>query len=176
MEDHLLANYRCEIRKNPGTMDSLPKICKDANAWGADLFVSVHFNAGGGDGFEGYVHNENRVPLGRVFAKHVKEAGQNLRNSSIAPGVKIQPGFVVLRETTMPAVLLEGAFVDNKKDITDWNDDAELKALGTAYAKAAAEFLKLEPKAPAQYYAKIGPFATKAEADAVVKALRTATL
>jgi hypothetical protein len=76
----------------------------------------------------------------------------------------------------MPAVLTETAFVDNKKDITDWNDDAELKKVGIAYAKAAAEFLKLKAKAPAQYYAKIGPFATKAEADAVVKALKTVVL
>jgi len=46
----------------------------------------------------------------------------------------------------MPAVLNEGAFVDNKKDIQDWNDDAELKKLGIAYAKAAAEFLSLSKK------------------------------
>jgi hypothetical protein len=46
----------------------------------------------------------------------------------------------------MPAVLNEGAFVDNKKDIKDWNDDHELKKLGIAYAEAAAEYLKLEKK------------------------------
>ena len=71
----------------------------------------------------------------------MKEAGQNSR------GVKLRPGLVVLRNTNMPAILNEGAFVDNKQDIRDWNEDAELKKLGIAYAMAAAEFLKLEKKA-----------------------------
>lgn len=47
----------------------------------------------------------------------------------------------VLWLANMPAVLNEGAFVDNKKDIEDWNDDGELKKLGIPYAQAAAEYL-----------------------------------
>ena len=140
MNDYLLANYDCETRMNPGSMDSLSAICKDANNWGADLFVSNHFNAGGGDGYEALVCNQKRVELGKVFEKHVKAVGQNSR------GVKIRSDLYVLKNTNMPAVLNEGAFVDNKKDIQDWNDDAELKKLGIAYAKAAAEYMGLEEK------------------------------
>jgi peptidoglycan hydrolase-like protein with peptidoglycan-binding domain len=70
----------------------------------------------------------------------VEEAGQNSRS------VKLRPDLAVLKNTNMPAILNEGAFVDNLKDIQDWNDDAELKALGIAYAKAAAEFLGLNKK------------------------------
>ena len=140
MAEYLTSNYDCETQMNPGTMDSLAEICQDANLWGADLFVSVHFNAGGGDGYEVFVHNEGRVPLGQIFEKYVKATGQNSR------GVKLRPGLYVLRATQMPAVLNEGAFVDNAKDIDDWNEDAELKVLGVAYAKAAAEFLGLEEK------------------------------
>ena len=146
MNDYLLANYECETKMTPGTMDSLTAICNDANSWGADLFVSNHFNAGGGDGYEALVYSQNRVPLGEVFAKHIEAIGQNLRLYGAAPGVKIRPGLAVLKNTNMPAVLNEGAFVDNLKDIQDWNDDAELKKLGEAYAKAAAEFLGLEKK------------------------------
>jgi N-acetylmuramoyl-L-alanine amidase len=76
MNDYLLANYECETRMNPGTMDSLTAICNDANSWGADLFVSIHFNAGGGDGYEALVHSQKRVPLGEVFAKYVQAIGQ----------------------------------------------------------------------------------------------------
>lgn len=141
--DYLLANYDCDVRMNPGTMGSLSAIANDANKWGADLFVSNHFNAGGGDGYEALVYSENRKPLGSVFEKHVKAVGQNSR------GVKLRPGLAVLRLTNMPAVLNEGAFVDNKKDIQDWNDDVELKKLGEAYAKASAEFLSLPKKANA---------------------------
>lgn len=141
MNDYLLANYACETRMNPGTMGSLTAICNDANSWGADLFVANHFNAGGGDGYEALVYSQKREGLGRIFEKHVKAAGQNSR------GVKLRPDLAVLKNTNMPAILNEGAFVDNRKDIENWNDDAELQALGIAYAKAAAEFLGLEKKA-----------------------------
>lgn len=141
--DHLLANYDCEVRMNPGTMGKLAEIANDANTWGAHLFVSNHFNAGGGDGYEALVHNEDRVELGKIFEKHVVAAGQNSR------GVKLRPDLAVLRLTHMPAVLNEGAFVDNLKDIQDWNEDHELKKLGIAYAEACAEYLKLEKKAAA---------------------------
>ena len=144
MKEYLLANYVCEVKSNPGTMGDLATVCNEANKLGAALFVSNHFNAGKGDGYECFVYSEARRPLGQIFEKHVKAAGQNSR------GVKVNPKFIVLNSTNMPAVLNEGAFVDNKKDIEDWNDDAELLKLGIAYAKAAAEYLKLEPKvAPA---------------------------
>lgn len=141
MNAYLLANYVCEVKSNPGTVGDLSTVCAEANKWGADLFVSNHFNAGGGDGWECYVYSEARRPLGTIFETHVKAAGQNSR------GVKVKPAFIVLNSTDMPAILNEGAFVDNKKDIQDWNEDAELKKLGIAYAKACAEYLKLEPKA-----------------------------
>ena len=172
MSEYLLANYECEVRSNPGTIDSLSAICADANTWGADLFVSNHFNAAGGDGYEALVYNQKRVPLGKVFEKHVLEAGQNSR------GVKLRPDLTVLSNTNMPAISNEGAFVDNLKDIQDWNDDAELKKLGEAYAEAAAEFLGLVKKVqPQKYYvhydATIGPF-NKQTADNLVAALKSA--
>lgn len=139
--EHLLANYICETKVCDIAIDSLSAIAAEANAWGADLFVANHNNAGEGDGWEGLVHNESRVPLGQIFEKHVTAAGQNSR------GVKLRPNLAVLRLTNMPAILNEGAFVDNWNDIQDWNDDAELKKLGIAYAEASAEFLNLEKKA-----------------------------
>lgn len=138
--DYLLANYECEVRMNPATMSSLNSIVKDANDWGADLFVSNHFNAGGGDGYEALVYSEQNSRLGKIFEKRVNAIGQNSR------GVKMRPDLAVLRDTAMPAVLNEGAFVDNKKDISDWNEENELKKLGEAYAKATVEFLSLPRK------------------------------
>lgn len=140
MNDYLLTNYECETRMNPGTMDSLTTICNDANSWGADLFVSIHFNAGKGDGYEALVYSQKRVDLGEVFEKYVLDAGQNSR------GVKLRPDLAVLKNTNMPAILNEGAFVDHLQDITDWNETAELQVLGEAYGKAAAAFLQLKGK------------------------------
>lgn len=140
MDEHLRANYVCETKVDPITNNSLNSVASKANAWGADLLVSNHFNAGKGDGYEALVYSSKRKDLGKVFEKHVKAAGQNSR------GVKYRPGLAVLRLSNMPAILNEGAFVDNKKDISDWNDDAELKKLGAAYAEAAAEYLGLKKK------------------------------
>ena len=152
MSQYLLANYQCETKMNPGSMDSINAICSDANSWGADLFVSNHFNAGKGDGYEALVYSQKRVELGKIFAKFVKSIGQNLRSSSVADGVKIRTDLGVLKYTNMPAIINEGAFVDNQKDIQDWNDNFELQKLGEAYAKAAAEFLGLEKKKAENVY------------------------
>lgn len=138
--EHLLKHYICEVRSNPGTMGNLYDICDDANQWGADLFDSTHFNAGEGDGYEALVNSEATRELGEVYEKHILAAGQNSR------GVKIRTGLVVLSDTNMPAIINECAFVDNKKDIEDWNDNEELKQMGIAQAEAAAEYLKLKKK------------------------------
>lgn len=170
-QDYLLANYDCQVRMNPGTLGNLSAIAKDANDWGADIFVSNHFNAGGGDGWEGLVYNSARVSLGQIFEKHAKEAGQNSR------GVKLRPDLAVLRLTNMPAVLNEGAFVDNKTDIADWNEDRELKKLGIAYAKATAEFLKLEAckvEENVLYRVQVGAYREKANAEKMQESLKNA--
>ena len=140
MNEHLLATYVCETKVCPITTSSLTTIANDANKWGADLFVSIHFNAGGGNGWEGLVYSSSNQALGRVFEKYVVAIGQNSR------GVKYRPDLGVLRLTNMKAILNEGAFVDNKSDIADWDEDHELKKMGVAYAEAAAEWLGLAKK------------------------------
>ena len=169
MSEHLLCNYECETKVYSD--DSLSAVCSDANSWGADLFVSNHFNAGKGDGYEALVYNSKRVALGKVFEKYVKAIGQNSR------GVKLRPDLAVLGGTHMAAVVNEGAFVDNQKDIADWNEDAELKKLGEAYAKAAAEFLGLQKKAATPgviYRVQVGAYSVKANAEAMQKKLKAA--
>ena len=174
MNEYLLANYDCQTMVTDGANNSLSAVANEANKWGAHLFVSPHFNAGHGDGFEALVYSEKRIPLGQVFEKYVKAAGQNSR------GVKLRPGLAVLRLTNMPAIICEGAFVDNKKDIEDWNDDAELKKLGIAYAQAAAEFVNADKKTAVQepettlYCVQVGAFNVKANAEAMQKKLTAA--
>ena len=168
MNRHLLENYEVLTKITEGKINSTAVVSREANAWGADLFVSIHFNAGGGDGYEALVHNENRVALGKLFEKYVKAAGQNSR------GVKLRPGLAVLRLTNMPAVLNEGAFVDHKADIADWNEDAELQKLGIAYAEAAAEYLGLERKDKPLYRVQVGAYHNRSGAEAMKKRLEAA--
>lgn len=168
MNEYLLENYQVQTKITDGSVDSTAKAAAEANTWGADLFVSNHFNAGGGDGYEALVYSEKRVPLGEAFEKHVKAAGQNSR------GVKLRPGLAVLRLTNMPAVLNEGAFVDNKKDIADWDEEEELRKLGAAYAKAAAQWLDLPQKERVLYRVQIGAYSKRSGAEAMRKKLAAA--
>ena len=172
MEEYLQTHYVCQTKVNSG--DSLYALCDEANAWGADLYVSNHFNAAGGDGFECYIYSKNTMELGKLFAKHVKAAGQNLRMLDAVPGVKIRTNLAVLYRTNMPAILTEGAFVDNQKDIADWNDESELQTLGIAYARAAAEYLGLEEKEAPWYRVQVGAYRDKANAQAQLEKLRAA--
>lgn len=173
MNEYMLANYICQTKVTAGSVNNTHTAATEANSWGADLFVSIHFNAGGGDGYEALVYSTKNKELGLVFEKHIKAIGQNSR------GVKYRPDLNVLRLTNMPAVLNEGAFVDNQKDIQDWNDNAELKKMGEAYAKAAAEFLGLEKKAAPDpttsnilYRVQVGAYSVKANAEAMRNKLK----
>ena len=47
MNEYLLANYDCQTKVTPGSNNSPSATAAEANSWGADLFVSIHNNAGG---------------------------------------------------------------------------------------------------------------------------------
>lgn len=100
-----------------------------ANNWNADLFVSVHCNSStraDATGMEVYHHTH-----ASEAAKHAADEIYNklLPVSGLrGRGVKSKD-FAVLRETTMPAVLIELGFISNPGDrakLTDsaWQDDA----------------------------------------------------
>lgn len=137
--EHLRKKYDCEVYEDI-TADSLNTITRRANNWKADLFVSIHFNAGKGDGYEALVYSAANKKLGQHFEKYVKAVGQNSR------GVKYRPGLAVLRDTQMKSIINEIAFVDNWNDIRDWNDITELKTMGEALAKAAASWVGAKEK------------------------------
>ena len=140
MSDYLRKNYYVLVKGNSGKVGDLKEITAEANKWKADLYVSIHFNSGKGDGWEGLLYklDAKHKKCGKVFEKHIKAIGQNSR------GLKARPDLLNLRLTDMMAILNECAFIDNWKDIKDWNEDAELKKLGIALAKATAEYLNLK--------------------------------
>lgn len=93
--------------------DGLQQICDDANAWGADLFVSIHCNAANSTarGTETFYagSDEGRKLAESVQAQIISKVG------TVGRGVKLN-GFYVIKYTNMPAVLVETAFIDNADD------------------------------------------------------------
>ena len=128
----------------------LNKMCRDINAWGADLAISVHNNAGGGDGFE--VYHSLVGGKGRALAKNieseVKEIGQNSRGLKTRRSTKFpgQDYYGFIRMTKCPAVICEGVFVDNKTDVQIADTLAEQRLFGYAYAKGALKTLGIKEK------------------------------
>lgn len=148
---------------------------REANASGADIAVSHHANAGGGDGSETfyYAGDPNGKRLAELCEKHTKALGQNSR------GVKSGNHLYFINQTNMTAVLTESFFLDNKTDKAIGDTIAEQKAFGVAYAKAILEYLGIpykeeaetEEKAPdgKLYKIQFGAYAYKSNAEKALK-------
>ena len=153
--------------------DPVTQEVKEANVSNADIAVSFHANAGGGDGFEAYYHssNINGKKLAKLCEKHVKELGQNSRG--IKTGDKLQ----FIKNTKMTSVLVESFFVDNINDKTIGDTVLEQKAFGVAYAKAILEFLGINYESKSDeglYRVQVGAYRDKDNADSVREELKTA--
>lgn len=121
-----------------------------ANNWKADFFCSLHINAGGspdpGTGFESFIHTNIN---GGATAAY-----QNIIHRKIATvfGVVGLPDrgqkkkdLAVLRETKMPAIMLEYGFINNSKDATLLKTPGFLDKLAQATAEGIAEAFGLPP-------------------------------
>lgn len=156
--------------------DPVGQEVKEANSSGADLAVSFHANAGGGDGFEAYYWTSSAKgkKLAQLGEKYVKALGQNSR------GLKSGNHLYFVKNTKMTAVLFESFFIDNDKDNDIGDTVAEQKAFGVAYAKAILEYLGIAYKdsqtpQPAasdkmyRVYEQIGAFKSKENAEKLQK-------
>ncbi|MFB5675626.1 N-acetylmuramoyl-L-alanine amidase [Paenibacillus terreus] len=86
------------------------KIAKNLNA---DVFVSIHANSAGSStasGTETYYQRSSSKDLANTVHKHLVAATQ-LTNRGVRYG-----NFHVIRETTMPAILLEVGYLSNSND------------------------------------------------------------
>jgi N-acetylmuramoyl-L-alanine amidase len=108
-----------------------------ANAWGADLFISVHYNAGGGDRGEViYSTRQGSQKLAETLALGLKAAGQTAVKTYTRTNSFGRDYYGVLRISTMPAVIVEPAFVDNANDNQLVDTEGEQKLVGKRLAEA----------------------------------------
>lgn len=102
----------------------------DANAWGANYFISLHTNAAessaatGSEGFAFY-RPSPAFSLGEDILRELTQI-TGLRNR----GMQVRTNLYVLRKTAMPAVLIELGFITNPNDAFLMRDNPGLFAEG----------------------------------------------
>lgn len=108
----LLADSKHEVI--PAVFDRSANNLKEAvdlaNNEGADLFVSIHLNAGGGRGCEAYTWKGQQVAQAVKACSYLKMLGFKNR------GVKDGSSLYVIKGTKCTAILIEVCFVDSKED------------------------------------------------------------
>lgn len=119
-----------------------------ANTWKADVFVSIHANAstgkmgtwGGIDTFV-YAKGGEAHKLATLVQSNLIKATK-LRDR----GVKTA-NFAVVRDTKMPAILIEHGFMDSITDLPYLKSDAYRKLCGVTNATSVAQYYGLKRKA-----------------------------
>lgn len=173
-----------KISRTKDTEVWIEKRVKEANAFGADLAVDIHHNAGNGDGAEVY-HTKylgKGATLARNVLKEMQLIGQNSRGAKIKKNSRGDDYFAFVRDTTMPAVLCECAFLDNKTDVKIIDTKAERVKMGEAIAKGILKTLgipviveKLVTNTQKKIYTvQVGAYVNKANAEVQVKKLKKA--
>ena len=101
--------------------DSLAQRASKANEAQADLFVSIHMNAGGGRGTEVWIGSERGRHIAEKVVRSISELG--FRNRGVKLQGKDGKSLYVLRHTRMTAILVEGCFVDSREDMELYDAD-----------------------------------------------------
>lgn len=146
-------NIEVRLTRSTDAFISLSERAKRANSWGADIFVSIHVNAGGGTGFETYTYPTTDLNQTSILQKVLHtEIVESIRKygSIVDRGLK-KANYAVLRETTMSAVLTENLFIDTVTDAEQLKKENFLHEVGEAHARGIAKYLDLTSKESTLY-------------------------
>lgn len=137
------SNLDVRLTREDDTFLELSERADVANQAGADYFVSLHHNAGGGNGFESYVYPGTSDDATGQKRHAVHEVMVSFLSQYDVPdrGEK-EANFAVLRETKMSAVLLENLFLDSPKDADLLKKPDFLQGLSEAIASGIKSALK----------------------------------
>ena len=156
--------------------DTLGDEIRECNAFGPDLAVDIHNNAGGGDGAEVFYHHgggKGRVLAENILAEMVK-LGQNSRGAKVRTNSAGNDYYGFIRETSCPAVIVECAFVDNATDLQIVATEAKRKEMGVAIAKGILKSMGVAyvGERGTLYRVQVGAYLVKANAEAMQKKIK----
>jgi N-acetylmuramoyl-L-alanine amidase len=122
----------------------------------ADLFISLHANAGGGRGFESFIYSglgakDPAVPMQQVIHGEMMKA---LNRWEIVDRGPKRASFYVLKSNPRPALLIESLFLDNQREAQIWREPLFVETLagglaeGISIALGLKDNVSLTPKNP----------------------------
>lgn len=137
----LLEKYDIEIKMSRSTdiYLAINERYQLVNAWGADYFISIHCNAGGGTGTETLYYKTNSKAYAQTLQSTFIDA-MGLRDR----GVKYRDDLGVIKWTKMPAVLIELAFIDTAADAVILRDKQD--EMAQAIARGFLNLLGIKEK------------------------------
>lgn len=183
---YLAENYTGFEQKATRLTDTTVELGKrddPADDWGADVFVSVHINAAGGNGYESYIYNNlsatnkpRAVALQNVMDSEIMAAMRQFGEIKPHGDVSKAANLSVLRETNMTAILTENLFIDSS-DSKYLKNPEFIKAVGEAHARGVAKFLGLRAKPkPVEtgkiYKVQVGSFGVRDNAERLAAELK----
>lgn len=132
-----------DCSNDAGTVNGeLAEECRAANESGADLFIAVHFNSGGGTGTEVWYHPGSSAESYAESVSAELASALGLRNR----GPKATMGLYVLNRTTMPAILVEVCFVDTEQDADAWHATSWDALVGAVVRGLGGDYAAPEPE------------------------------
>lgn len=146
--------------------DTLKQEIAECNAFGPDLALDVHHNAGGGDGVEVFhsINGGKGKELAQAIIDEIVALGQNSRGIKTKKNASGLDWYGFIRQTKAPAVIVEVAFLDSK-DHEFVDTEEEQKRNGIAIAKGALKVLGIEWKPAEKKQIVLGEYDTLREAD-----------
>lgn len=143
-----------------------------ANSGSYDIVISIHYNSGGGDGFECFYYSSNSKAKNLCLAieTQIKAIGQNSR------GVKLGDKYKIIRKVTPMSIILEGGFIDNDTDRQLFDTQSKQEKMGIAYAKGVMQYLGVKDATLLNtgklYKVQVGAFSQISNANKLVNELK----
>lgn len=137
--------YRVVMTRARDIYISLSSRAQVANRRAEALFVSLHYNSSASPsakGVEIYYYGKGEGPRAQQSKKMASSVLKHLVRTTGCHSRGIKRGnFLVIRETEMPAVLIEGGFLTNHEERSLLTTPAYLEKLAKGVARGIDEFV-----------------------------------